>query len=224
MFFNDVRLQVRNGIYYAYGFVLLIYLTLLYFSGEYLPIWALGLLIYSDPAVLGFFFLGALLILEKSEGTRTALAVTPMPATHYYISKTLSLTLVSLVSAMLIALFAHEHIHWPLYLTTVIFVSVTFISIGFPIALYFKTATSYLMGAAAILAPIMLPMFFALAPSFPIWAFLFPPAVHFRLVLVSLGAFEADLMQISIMLIVTTLTCLLSVGLAINAVTKEFAK
>lgn len=55
---NDIRLRQRNGIYYAYGFVLLACLSLLYFLGAYFPSWALGILVYTDPAMLGVFAYG----------------------------------------------------------------------------------------------------------------------------------------------------------------------
>lgn len=221
---NDIRLQQRNGIYYAYGFVLLAYLSLLYFLGAYFPSWALGIIVYTDPAVLGFFFLGALMMLEKSEGTRTALAITPMRAVDYYWSKLLSLTFASLLSVTLIGVFAHENINWPLYLTAVIVISATFVSIGFPIALHFKTATSYLMGSAAILTPILLPMVFALFNPFPLWAIIVPPAAQLRLILISLGTFEANTWEIASMLIVIIATFFLSMFMAISSLKKEFCE
>ncbi len=221
---NDIRLQQRNGIYYAYGFVLLAYLSLLYFLGDYFPSWALGILVYTDPAVLGFFFLGALMMLEKSEGTRTALAITPMRAIDYYWSKLLSLTFASLVSVTLIGVFAHGNINWPLYLTTVIIVSATFVSIGFPIALHFKTATSYLMGSAGILTPILLPMIVALFDPFPSWAILIPPAAQLRLMLISVGTFEATMWETVFMLIVIIATFCFSMFVALSALKKEFCE
>ena len=221
---NDIKLQQRNGIYYAYAFVLLAYISLLYFLGSYFPSWALGILIYSDPAVLGFFFLGALMMLEKSEGTRIAFAVTPVRAFDYYLAKLISLTGVSLVSVILIGLFAHDHINWPLYLTTVTIISATFVSFGFPIALYFRTATSYLMGAALILTPILLPMILALLEPFPALAILIPPASQLRLILISVGTFNANFLEIGAMLVVSVSTFVLSMVMALSSLKKEFAQ
>ena len=48
-----------------------------------LPDWAAAFIIFTDPAALGFFFLGALMMLERSEGVRTALATTPLSLLDY---------------------------------------------------------------------------------------------------------------------------------------------
>ena len=55
--------------------------------GPHLPAWAPAFIIFTDPAALGFFFLGALMMLERSEGVRTALAVTPLSAADYLTAK-----------------------------------------------------------------------------------------------------------------------------------------
>jgi len=219
---HDMRLQLRNGIYYAYAFVLAFYLAILIFAGDFIPTWALALFIYTDPAVLGFFFLGALILLEKAEGTRAALAVSPISATTYFWTKAITLTGVALLAAIIFALVAKSNTNWPLYLVSIVLISLTFISIGFPIALRFNTVTGYLMGSAAILTPIALPMFLALFDPMALVIVLIPTAAQFRLLLVSVGTFQADTLELGLMLLVTTLTALISMVFAIRSLKKEF--
>ena len=75
---HDARLQWRYGIYAAYGVVLAFYVALLVSGRQRLPAWVPGVIIFTDPAALGFYFLGALMMLERAEGVRTALAVSPL--------------------------------------------------------------------------------------------------------------------------------------------------
>ncbi|MCF6302163.1 MAG: hypothetical protein L3J13_03000 [Devosiaceae bacterium] len=221
---NDLRLQMRNGIFIAYAFVLIFYVLALVFLGQHLPDWAAALIIYTDPIVVGFFFLGALMMLEKAEGTRTALAITPMRATHYFWSKTLTLTSLSLFAVTILALFLHEPVNWPLYLVSTLLTSLTFTSISFPIALHFKTATSYLMGAAAALIPLTLPIFIALNDPVSPWALVFPTTAQFRLILVSLGTYPASLTELSVTLSVVFITSLGSIFWGLHAIKQEFGQ
>ncbi len=79
---HDATLQYRYGIYAAYAFVIAFYIVVLTLGRGLLPAWGVGLVIYTDPAAVGFFFLGALVMLGKGEGVRTALAVTSPSRSH----------------------------------------------------------------------------------------------------------------------------------------------
>ena len=59
---HDARLQYRYGIYAAYAFVIAFYVVILTVGRGLLPEWGVGLVIYTDPAAVGFFFLGALVM------------------------------------------------------------------------------------------------------------------------------------------------------------------
>ncbi len=221
---HEMRLQWRNGIYIAYAFVLVTYILLLQFLAPQLPNWVPALIIYTDPVVLGFFFLGALMMLEKSEGVRAALAITPMRAADYYWAKVISLTIISVAAAIILGLFLHASINWPFYLGATLLISFTYTSISFPIALHFKTATSYLMGAAALLTPIVTPLFLALLDPLPFWAILIPATAQFRMMLVALGVFQASIFDLVSMISICILSALLSAWLGLRALKGEFGQ
>ncbi|WP_317899802.1 fluoroquinolone export ABC transporter permease subunit [Aurantibacillus circumpalustris] len=54
------------------------------------------LLIFNDPALLGFLFTGVMILFEKNENTLQVLAVSPLKERNYILSKTVSLTSISL--------------------------------------------------------------------------------------------------------------------------------
>ena len=98
----DVRLQVRNGFYYAAGFVAIIYIFVL----RQLPIELvrlhMPLIILSNLLMNTFYFIGGLVLLEKGEGSLWARIVTPLRHSEYLASKVASLTILSVLENMLI--------------------------------------------------------------------------------------------------------------------------
>lgn len=218
---NDFRLQFRYGIYYAYGFVIAFYVTLLVWGGEHLPPWVSGLVIFTDPSVIGFFFIGALMMLEKSENTRSALAMTPISAANFFWAKCLTLTSVSLIAVTVLTPFLHQGIHWPMLAGAVVMSSVFFIGIAVPASLYFRSVTSFLIGAAGWLVPVVLPGFVALIEPMPHWAILIPTASQFKLILIATGTGSASGLEIAAMFAVCVLAMGGSAWLAISRLKKE---
>ncbi len=220
----DTRLQWRNGIYYAYAFVVGFYALILVYLGAWLPAWAVGVVIYSDPAVLGFFFLGALMMLEKAEGTRTALAIAPVSPGDYFWAKALTLTIVAVIAVAVIGTLAHSSTNWPLLVAATVLTSIQYIGIGVPIARRFKTVTSYLIGSAGLLIPVVAPGMLALYDPMPAWAIVIPAASQLKLVLTSLGAGAASGTEIAAMLLVAFAAAAASVWWALRDLGAEFGR
>lgn len=64
----------------------------------------LTLLIYNDPAIIGLFFIGLSVIVEKNQEVLSALFTTPINHHYYLISKILSLSIVGWACALGMAL------------------------------------------------------------------------------------------------------------------------
>ena len=65
------------------------------------------LLIYNDPALIGFIFIGISIILEKDQEVLPALFVTPLNRHIYLISRIIALSLIGYFSALAMALTAN---------------------------------------------------------------------------------------------------------------------
>lgn len=221
---HDMRLQARYGIYLAYGFVVAFYVTVLVGLGELLPSWAIGVLLYSDPAAVGFFFLGALMMLEKGEGVRTALAAAPTGAADYLAGKAITLTGLSLLAALIIVLAAHPEADLGLLLIGQALTSVGFIGLGVPLALRFRTVNGYLVGAGAALTPFLVPAGLALLEPMPIWALLWPPVAQLRLILVATGHGVATPVEIALMLVSMLVFAVAAAAVALVALRRELGK
>ena len=99
LFLLDMRFQAKYGFYFLYAVLTVIYITVLFALPENWKEKAAAILIFSDPASMGLFFMGAIVLLEKSQHTTCALAVSPVHATEYVIAKVSSLSAISLVVA-----------------------------------------------------------------------------------------------------------------------------
>lgn len=218
---NDFRLQFRYGIYYAYAFVIAFYVILLVWGGKYLPPWLGALVIFTDPTVIGFFFLGALMMLEKNENTRNALAMTPISASDFFWAKCLTLTSVSLIAVTVLTPFLHEGVNWPMLAGAVVLASIFFLGIGVPAALFFKSVTSFLIGASGWLIPVIVPGFLALLDPMPLWVILIPTAAQFKLILIATGTGSASSLEVTTMFAVCFIAMVGAAWLAIGQLKKE---
>jgi fluoroquinolone transport system permease protein len=221
---HDARLQLRNGIYGAYAFVVALYAALLVWAGVALPTWVPAVLIFTDPAALGFFFLGALMMLERSERVRIALAVSPLSAGEYLLAKVLTLTLVALAACAILIAVTPARDDPSLLLLAVALTSVQYVGIGVPIAVRFRTVNAYLIGSAGFLTPIVAPAFLALLDPFPTWTVLIPAVSQLRLMLVATGARAAGAAEVSAMLLVSTVAAAAAVRLGLRSLEREFGR
>jgi len=98
----DIRFQVKQGFYLVYVIITVMYLIILSFLPEKILETALPLVVFSDPSVLGLFFIGGIILLEKSQGVMQALIVTPLRTGEYILAKCISLSFVSLLAAFAI--------------------------------------------------------------------------------------------------------------------------
>ena len=100
----DMRFQLRYGFYLLYTFLTLFYIVVLTAMPSSLRGYAAAVLIFSDPSAMGLFFMGAIVLLEKNQRVTSFMAVTPLKAEEYVLSKVLSLNAIALVVAMILTL------------------------------------------------------------------------------------------------------------------------
>ena len=109
-----------------------------------------SVLLFFDPAVIGLMFVGALVLFEKSENVLQALVITPMKTDDYLLSKLISLTCLSLVSAtlfMVLMIFFNDVSFNLFYLVIgVLLTSVMLILLGFIIVSRVSNINGYLLG------------------------------------------------------------------------------
>lgn len=101
----DIKFQTRYGFYLLYAVLTVLYVVIIFSLPETWKSVCTAMLIFSDPAAMGLFFMGAVVLLEKSQRVHCALSVSPAKADEYIISKIFSFGAIALlVATMLVAL------------------------------------------------------------------------------------------------------------------------
>ena len=75
---SDIRFQFRYGFYTIYLVFTLVYVGLLFALPNAWRTDAALIMIFTDPAAMGLFFMGAIVLFEKNERVLDSLAVSPV--------------------------------------------------------------------------------------------------------------------------------------------------
>lgn len=140
----------------------------------------LVLVIFNDPALLGFLFVGVMVLFEKNENTLQALSVTPISISNYLLSKSMALTSISLICCYGMVFSGYgmqfNFIH---FTTATILTTFTFSMLGFVAVAGQSSFNRYILRALGIILFLTLPFlgYFGLVPR--VWFILFPtqPAI-----------------------------------------------
>ena len=116
-------------------------------------------LIFSDPSMYGFIFIGAIILFEKSDNTLPALVVTPMRQWEFLWAKAVALLIPALIAgfAIAIAAWGFDFKFLPL-LIAISLSSVLFTFIGFFGVSKVKTFNQYMIIIPLFLAPTAVPL------------------------------------------------------------------
>lgn len=157
---TDVRLQIRHGFYAAYGFVAVVYIVLLRVLPPDIRVVAVPPLLLSEASVIGFFFAGTLLHLERGDGTLAALAVAPIRPVEYILSKAVSLSILTALVALAIAGAAlGGHIDAVLLALAAALTAAVFVACGLAAASHFSALDRFAVwggfGSAVFALPVL---------------------------------------------------------------------
>lgn len=156
LLWGDIRFQLKYGFYFLYAAFTVFYIfLLLLFSSQWKSI-AGTIMIYSDPAALGLFFMGAIILLEKSENVINALVISPVKVSEYIVSKVLSLSIISAIVALFLAIVAgHDNIL--IIILTVVVTSAIFTLLGIIIGANATSLNKYLISTIPLQIILFIP-------------------------------------------------------------------
>ncbi|MDF2616584.1 MAG: ABC-type transport system, multidrug-familypermease [Sedimentibacter sp.] len=101
---GDIRFQFKYGFYFVYAVFTAVYIALIFVMPLVWRERAAAIMVFSDPAAMGLFFMGAIVLLEKSERVLNSIAVSPVKTGEYILSKVMSLMFISVVVGITIIL------------------------------------------------------------------------------------------------------------------------
>lgn len=99
---GDIHFQWKYGFYYIYILLVILYLGILSLLFGNVKEIVGHIMVYSDPAAMGMFFMGAIVLLEKSQRVLNSIAVSPVSAMQYILGKMCSIGCISLIVALIL--------------------------------------------------------------------------------------------------------------------------
>lgn len=142
---GDILFQKKYGFYLIYLFFTALYITFIYVLPQSWRVNATSVIIFSDPAILGLIFIGAIVLFEKSERVINSLSASPMRISEYVISKGISLAIISTFCGVVIALVAGKSTNWIIFLCGLFFGSCMFTFTGLAISTRIANFNQFIM-------------------------------------------------------------------------------
>lgn len=155
----DIRVQFRNGFYYATIFVLAFFILVLRQLPEIEWDWLLPLIVLLNMNFTGFYFIGGIVLLEKGEGTIRAQLITPLGSGSYFLAKVISLSLLILIESFVLVgvLYGFHYRIIPFIIGTVL-AAYLFILSGFLAIAPYDSISDYLLPSVGYSALASLPL------------------------------------------------------------------
>ena len=92
---SDIHFQWKYGFYFIYFILTVLYVCGIASLPGHWKTDIASIMIYSDPAAMGLFFMGAIVLLEKSQKS-------PVKMSEYILSKTVALIAISTIIALIL--------------------------------------------------------------------------------------------------------------------------
>lgn len=104
---GDMFFQWKYGFYMLYFLMIIIYYVIFSFLTGNVKDTIVSICVYSDPAAMGMFFMGALILLEKSQRITNTIAISPVTVEEYILGKIVSVGIISEIVGVILMLQGH---------------------------------------------------------------------------------------------------------------------
>lgn len=182
---RDVVLQVRYRLYAVSVFVVMVWGVLL----SLLPVAARTEAAVVVPAFLvfnlivtTFYFVGALVLLEKDEGMLSAIVTTPLRDVEYLLSKVITLTALGVAESLLVVvLLFGARFRWELLLTGTALLGALYVLAGFLAVARHDSLNEWLLPSVPVVMLLLLPLLAHFGLVDRRWLWLHPATPGLRL-------------------------------------------
>lgn len=169
----DIRLQHRNGFYYATAVVLAFYalgLGQLRAAGTQLNLgWLLPAIVLNNLLITTFYFIGALVLLEKAEGTLAAQIVSPLRDHEYLAAKLITLAGLALAyNLAVVALIVGFQFSVLALIAGIGTAAALLVMAGFVVVVRYDSINEYLLPSLPYAAVLLLPIAYILGWDSPL--------------------------------------------------------
>jgi fluoroquinolone transport system permease protein len=152
-----------------------------------------GIILFSDPAALGMFFMGAIILFEKSERVLDSIFVSPIKVDEYILSKVFSLSLISTTVGLAVVL-ATKFTTGNLVALIIglMLGSIFFSLIGLIVAVRVNSLNRFMLGIIPLGTIISFPPFLLFFDINNLVLEMFPSVIIMKLILAGVGIVEIN--------------------------------
>ncbi|MCX8131481.1 MAG: ABC transporter permease [Clostridia bacterium] len=188
----DVRFQIKQGFYAVYVFLTLVYMIVLGQIPDKFHKIVVPIVVFSDPTIVGFFFIGGIVMLEKVQGVLDYVVVTPLRSMEYLAAKVISLSTLAIIAGFALTAMVYKgSVNYFLLIAGVLLSSVFFTLYGFIVAAGCRNINQYLLKSVPYMLFIVLPCFSLLGFEYS-WVFsVFPSMAGLNIVYGAFNGVEA---------------------------------
>jgi fluoroquinolone transport system permease protein len=178
---NDLKLQYRHKFYHVYAIITTIYIVILRLLPAGVVDLLLPVLIFSDPAMLGFYLVAAMVLFEKDAKSLQGISVSPLLPWEYVLAKAISLSTLSVLASLVLALGVRGlSVQWPLLIVGVGLTAMAYVTIGFVITVRHESFNTFLLESILAVTILNLPLLAVFGMVNSRWFYLLPahPAIQ----------------------------------------------
>lgn len=214
---NEFRFLFKYGILFLYFVFTVCYLCLLATIPENAKQITAVILVFTDPAAMGLFFMGAVVLLEKSQRVSNSIAVTPVLKSEYVFAKIFTMMVTGCVVGIILCLFA-EIKNIFIVITGIAFSSILFSLVGLLVALKVETLNGFMLATVPFEIVICLP------PILYLFKILKSPLWNFHPGVAAINLIQGNSNYIAIDFISVIVWCIIAFYFCTKAVEKSFVK
>ncbi|HEX6904673.1 MAG TPA: ABC transporter permease [Thermoanaerobaculia bacterium] len=159
---RDVTSQVRYGLYAVSVFIVLVWgvlLGLLPGAAEIDVAVIVPAFLAGNLLATTFYFMAGLVLLEKDEGTLSALVATPLRDSEYLLSKLITLTALAVVESLLVvALLFGKGFRWDLLIAGTALLGALYVLAGFLAVVRYDSINEWLFPSAVVVTALLIPL------------------------------------------------------------------
>jgi fluoroquinolone transport system permease protein len=167
---TDVRVQLRNGFYFATACVVVFSILLLRWLPADAARFVLPVAILENVLINTFYFVSGLVLLERTEGTFVAQSVTPLRDHEYLAAKVVTLTVLSLAESLLLAVAVFGIARWLIAMAVgIALAAVLFCLAGVALVVRYDSINEFLLPSVLYTLLLSLPLLGVFGFGSPEW-------------------------------------------------------
>lgn len=199
----DIRFQYNQGFYFIYLILSFIYVSVIYQTGEKVAVILTPVLLYFDPAMVGFMFTGGMVMLEKQQGLTSYIGITPFKTLEYIAVRTISMAGLALFASLIICTAVWKPFNILTLMTGIILVSAFHTLLGLHASSKCRSMNDYFIRMIPYMLIIILPVLGFLDSNWFVILRYFPGFAGLRIILNAFNnGIEAHILQdISVMVV-----------------------